>query len=73
MMFEACTATNHPSPAGSPPAKPGPDCPATGSIVPASDSERRWAGYQHGWREAGLSDHSAPEVIFERAWGNLEN
>ena len=42
--------------------------------VLASDSLNAvWAGYQHGWRKAGLSDHSALEVIFEPRAGNLEN
>jgi len=32
---------------------------ASASLHPA------WCDYEHGWREAGLSDHSAIEAIFE--------
>lgn len=34
-------------------------------ILASSSLNPVWCDYEHGWREAGLSDHSAIEAIFE--------
>jgi exonuclease III len=43
-------------------------------VLASSGLNTRWCDYEHGWREAGLSDHSAIEAVFEPdADGGLPN
>jgi exonuclease III len=34
-------------------------------VLASASLRPRWCDYQHGWREQGLSDHSAIEAIFD--------
>jgi len=34
-------------------------------VIASPELNPVWCDYQHGWREGGLSDHSAIEAIFE--------
>jgi exonuclease III len=36
-------------------------------VIASPELQPVWCDYQHGWREGGLSDHSAIEAIFEPA------